>query len=229
MDYIVEGLLKALKIVMTGDVEVLGIMWLTLRVSGVSTLIAMLFGVPIGFVVATGTFRGKDIVKSVLNTLMSLPTVTVGLVVYAFISRRGPLGEMGLLFTPTAMIIGEVMLIFPLIAALSCSAISGVDTAVRKTALTLGAGSLQAALAVVREVRYAIMAAIVAGFGRAVAEVGSAMMLGGNIKGSTRTMTTAIAFETGKGEFGLSIALGVLLLLLAFAVTGVFHFLQKRV
>lgn len=229
MDYIAEGFTKALRIIATGDSEVLAIVFLTLLVSGISTSIASLFGVPLGFVIGISSFRGKGIVTSILNTLMSLPTVTVGLIVYAFLSRRGPMGPLGLLFTPTAIIIGEVILILPIVTALTCAAVQGIDGSVRKTALTLGAGPVRAAVSVLREGRYAIGAAIVAGFGRAVAEVGAAMMLGGNIKGATRTITTAIAFETGKGEFGFSMALGIILLLLAFAVTGIFHMLQRRI
>ena len=229
MDFILEGCVRALRIIASGDREVLGILWLTLRVSAISTLIATLLGVPAGCVIALSVFRGKNLVQAILNTMMSLPTVTVGLVVYAFISRRGPLGNLELLFTPAAIIIGQVVLILPLVAALSCSAVQGVDVAVRKTALSLGAGPIRSAIAVLREGRYAIMAAVTAGFGRAIAEVGAAMMLGGNIKGFTRTITTAIAFETGKGEFGFSIALGIMMLLLAFIVTSVFHLLQKRV
>jgi tungstate transport system permease protein len=229
MDFIREGIVKALHIIRAHDPEVFGILWLTLRVAGISTTIAMLLGVPLGFIVAISTFRGKSVVQATLNALMSLPTVTVGLVVYAFISRHGPLGDLELLFTPSAIIIGQVILILPVMAALSCSAVRHIDVSVRKTALTLGAGPLRAAFAVLREGRYAIMAAVAAGFGRALTEVGSATMLGGNIRGVTRTMTTAIAFETGKGEFGFSIALGLMLLLMAFAVTAVFHLLQRQV
>ena len=229
MDFISEGFIKALHIIASGDREAFEILFLTLRVSIISTVIASFIGVPLGFLIGVSRFRGRGLALAVLNTAMSLPTVTVGLIVFGMISRRGPLGPLGLLFTPAAIVIGEVILALPIITALACAAVNGLDAAVRKTALTLGAGPLHAALTVLREARYAILAAIVAGFGRVVAEVGSAMMLGGNIRGVTRTLTTAIAFETGKGEFGFSIALGILLLVLAFAVTGVFHLLQRRV
>jgi tungstate transport system permease protein len=229
MDFISDGFRQALRLIASGDREALGILFLTLRVSVISAAIASLLGVPLGFMIGVSRFRGRGLVLAVLNTAMSLPTVTVGLVVFAVISRRGPLGQLGLLFTPTAIVIGEVILALPIIAALSCAATNGLDASVRKTAYTLGAGPLRAAVTVLREARYAILTAVVAGFGRVVAEVGSAMMLGGNIRGVTRTLTTAIAFETGKGEFGFSFALGILLLLLAFAVTGVFHILQRRV
>jgi len=229
MDFIGDGFVKALRIIASGDREAFAILFLTLRVSIISAAVASLIGIPLGFIIGISKFRGKNLTLAVLNTAMSLPTVTVGLVVFAIISRRGPLGPLGLLFTPTAIIIGEVILALPIITALSCAAVINIDASVRKTALTLGAGPLRAAAAVVREARYAILAAIVAGFGRVIAEVGSAMMLGGNIRGFTRTLTTAIAFETGKGEFGFSFALGILLLLLAFAVTGAFHILQRQV
>jgi tungstate transport system permease protein len=229
MDFIYEGLIKAVKIIASGDREVMRILLLTLRVSIVSASIAALIGIPAGFLVGVTRFRGRSLVLALLNTAMSLPTVTVGLVIFVFISRRGPLGPLGLLFTPAAIIIGEVVLALPIVTALSCAAVQGIDESVRKTAYTLGAGRVSAALAVLGEARYAILAAVVAGFGRVVAEVGSAMMLGGNIKGVSRTLTTAIAFETGKGEFGFSFALGIILLLLAFAVTGAFHLLHRRV
>ncbi len=229
MDFISEGFVRALHIIASGDREALDILWLTLRVSVVATFFASIIGVPLGFIIGISQFRGKGLTLAVLNTAMSLPTVTVGLIVYGVISRRGPLGSLGLLFTPTAIVIGEVILALPIITALACAAVNGMDASARKTALTLGADAFRAALAVLREARYAILAAIVAGFGRVVAEVGSAMMLGGNIRGVTRTLTTAIAFETGRGDFGFSFALGILLLLLAFAVTGIFHLLQRRV
>ena len=228
MDFIWDGLVKAVKIIASGDREVMGVLLLTLRVSVVSAAISALIGVPAGFIIGVSRFKGRSLVLAILNTAMSLPTVTVGLVIFALISRRGPLGPFGLLFTPTAIIIGEIVLALPIVTALSCAAVNGIDASVRKTAFTLGAGRLAAAMAVVSEARYAVLAAVVAGFGRVVAEVGSAMMLGGNIKGATRTLTTAIAFETGKGEFAFSFALGILLLLLAFVVTGAFHLLNRR-
>lgn len=228
MDFIWDGLVKAVKIIASGDREVMGVLLLTLRVSVVSAAISALIGVPAGFIIGVSRFRGRSLVLAILNTAMSLPTVTVGLVIFALISRRGPLGPLGLLFTPTAIVIGEIVLALPIVTALSCAAVNGIDVSVRKTAYTLGAGRLAAAMAVVSEARYAILAAVIAGFGRVVAEVGSAMMLGGNIKGATRTLTTAIAFETGKGEFAFSFALGMLLLLLAFIVTGAFHLLNRR-
>ena len=165
-----------------------------------------------------------------MNTLLALPTVVIGLIVYSLISRRGPLGIFGLLYTPSAMIIGQFILAIPIIIALTHSAVQGIDKRVRNTALTLGATEAQSAWTVIKEARYAVLAAVITGFGRVIAEVGAAMMLGGNIKGSTRVMTTAIALETAKGEFGFAIALGIILLFVAFSINILLHYFQiKRV
>jgi len=163
-----------------------------------------------------------------VNNALALPTVVVGLVIYSFISRVGPMGYFGLLYTPTAVIIGQFVLSMPIIIALTHSAIQGIDVKVRRTALTLGATEMQAAWSVIKEARYAVMSAVIAGFGRIIAEVGSAMMLGGNIKGTTRTMTTAISLETSKGEFGFGIALGIILLLISLSINILLSFLQSR-
>ncbi|MFQ6040237.1 MAG: ABC transporter permease [Candidatus Poribacteria bacterium] len=227
MDYIIDGVKKAISLIFTADREVFSIVLVSLRVSCTAIIFAIIIGVPLGFVVATKQFPGKRTIATILNTLMALPTVVVGLTVYAFISRRGPFGVFGLLFTQTAMVIGQIILATPIIAALTMSAIQGVDIKIRKTALTLGATDTQAAWAVLSEAKFGLMAAIIAGFGRIIAEVGSAMMLGGNIKGSTRTITTAIALETSKGEFGLGIALGIILLIIAFGINILLHHLQK--
>lgn len=226
MDYILEGLKEAEQLIFWGDPEVWGIVFLSLRVSAMALTLATALGVPSGFLIATRQFRGKRGLVTVLNTLMALPTVVVGLTVYAFLSRRGPLGPLGLLYTPEAMVIGQFLLALPIVTALVLAAIQGVDRRVRPTALTLGASQLQAAWAVLSEARFAVLAAIAAGFGRVIAEVGAAMILGGNIRGFTRTMTTAIALETGKGEFGLAMALGIILLAVAFSINLLFHYLQ---
>ena len=159
---------------------------------------------------------------------MALPTVVIGLIVYSLISRRGPLGVFGLLYTPSAMIIGQFILAVPIIIALTHSAVQGIDKRVRNTALTLGATESQSAWMVIKEARYAVLAAVITGFGRVIAEVGAAMMLGGNIKESTRVMTTAIALETAKGEFGFAIALGIILLFVAFSINILLHYFQNK-
>ena len=220
MNYLFEAFQKAFGLIIHFDRELAVVVWTSLRVSLMATLLASLVGVPLGFFIASSRFRGKRQLEIVLNTSMALPTVVIGLVVYSFISRRGPLGVYGLLFTPTAMIIGQFILATPIITALSLSATKSVDVRVGETARTLGATAVQAAGATIGEARYAILVAIAAGFGRVIAEVGSAMILGGNIEGYTRTMTTAIALETGKGEFSLAIALGLVLLLIALMVNA---------
>ncbi|HEY7745535.1 MAG TPA: ABC transporter permease, partial [Desulfuromonadales bacterium] len=160
--------------------------------------------------------------------LMALPTVVVGLVLYGFLSRQGPLGVWGFLFTPVAMIIGQIVLSVPIVANYTVAAVAGADPRIMNTALTLGAGRLRAAWQLLLEVRFGVMAAVVAGFGRVIAEVGVAMMLGGNIRGYTRTMTTAIALETSKGEFAFGLALGLVLMTVALFVNLFLNLLQQR-
>ncbi|MCD6335560.1 MAG: ABC transporter permease [Candidatus Latescibacteria bacterium] len=228
MDYLSEGVSQAFRLISAMDGEMLSAVGVSLRVSSTAITVACLFGIPFGLFLGIRNFLGKSLVVTVLNTLMALPTVTVGLVVYALLSRRGALGVLGLLYTPKAMVIGQVILAFPIIAALSLSATQAVDPRARRTALALGASPAQASWTIMREARFGILASVMAGFGRIIAEVGCAMMLGGNIRGSTRTMTTAIALETGKGKFALGIALGIVLLLIAFTVNLVTQVLRAN-
>jgi tungstate transport system permease protein len=228
LDYILTGLSDALKMIVSFDPEVIRITSVSIKISTSSIILATLAGVPLGFYVAIRDFWGKRAVITVLNTLMALPTVVVGLLVYSLISRRGPFGTIGLLYTPWAMIIGQTILAFPIVAALSLSATQGIDKRVEKTALTLGANNLRTAFFILAEGKFALLSAIIAGFGRVFAEVGVSMMLGGNIRGFTRNITTAIAFETGKGEFALGIALGLILLTVAFSINILFHYFQKK-
>jgi len=228
MDYLFGGLNTALKLIFTFDNEVMNCTWVSLKISSVAILLASLIGVPLGFLIGANNFRGKKTVITLFNTMMALPTVVVGLLVFSFISRQGPLGTLGLLFSPTAMIIGQFILSTPIITALSISAIQGIDPRIRTTLITLGARSYQVLLALMLEARFAIMAAVIAGFGRIIGEVGSAMMLGGNIKGYTRSITTAIALETSKGEFSLGLALGIILLTVALSVNIMLRYLQQR-
>ena len=183
---------------------------------------------PLGFVIGANHFKGKRSIITFFNTMMALPTVVVGLFVFAFISRQGPLGVLGLLFTPTAMMVGQFILSTPIITALSISAIQGIDPRVKLTLITLGARSYQIVIALMLEARFAIMAAVIAGFGRIIGEVGSAMMLGGNIRGFTRSITTAIALETSKGEFSLGLSLGIILLTVALTINIMLRHLQQR-
>ena len=228
MDYLFGGLITALKLIFAFDHEVMNCTWVSLKISSVAILLASLIGVPLGFLIGANNFRGKKTVITLFNTMMALPTVVVGLFVFSLISRQGPLGTLGLLFSPTAMIIGQFILSTPIITALSISAIQGIDSRIRTTLITLGARSYQVLLALMLEARFAIMAAVIAGFGRIIGEVGSAMMLGGNIKGYTRSITTAIALETSKGEFSLGLALGIILLTVALSVNIMLRYLQQK-
>ena len=228
LDFIIEGIQKAFQLIFTLDSEIFNIVLLSLRVSLTAVILASLLGVYLGFLMAVKDYWGKRFSVALVNTLLALPTVVIGLIVYSLISRRGPLGVFELLYTPSAMIIGQFILAVPIIIALTHSAVQGIDKRVRNTALTLGATEAQSAWMVIKEARYAVLSAVITGFGRVIAEVGAAMMLGGNIKGSTRVMTTAIALETAKGEFGIAIALGIILLLIAFVINILLHYFQDK-
>jgi tungstate transport system permease protein len=228
LTYLIDGFREAFRLILNCDPEVLGISFISIKIASASTLIASAIGVPLGFSIATCEFHGKRLVITIFNTLLALPTVVVGLMVYSLLSRQGPCGSLNLLFTPLAMIIGQFVLALPIITALSISAVQHVDRRARDTALTLGASERQAARVVLREGRFALLAAIIAAFGRVFAEVGVSMMLGGNIRFYTRNIPTAIALETGRGEFDLAIALGIILLAAAFAINILFQCLQRR-
>jgi tungstate transport system permease protein len=228
MDLLIDSFISAILLLRALDAEVLTIVLVSLKVSSSSTLIASVVGTPIGFAVAFNEFPGKRITITVLNTLLGLPTVAVGLFVYAFISRRGIFGPLDLLYTQKGMIIGQVILIIPIVTTFTIAAIARIDDRYRKTAMTLGATTLQTTAVIFREARFAIMAAVIASFGRVIAEVGISMMLGGNAKGFTRTMTTTMALEYDKGEFVLAVALGLILLAISFTVNLFFNYLQGR-
>lgn len=228
MEYILGGMWKALGLIFSLDREIFSIALLSLRVSTIATFLSSLVGVPLGFIIGSGQFWGKKGLTAIFNTLMALPTVVVGLLVYSLISRQGPLGPLELLFTPKAMVIGQFILATPIIVALTISATQAIDPRVKITAMTLGAGPLRTAVTVLSEAKFALMAAVVAGFGRVIGEVGCALMVGGNIRGYTRTMTTAISLETAKGEFAFGLALGFILLTVAFVVNILLHWLQSR-
>ncbi|MCG6981678.1 MAG: ABC transporter permease [Deltaproteobacteria bacterium] len=228
MQFLLDSFHSALLLLWSVDPELVEIVSVSLKVSSSSTLIASLVGVPAGFFIAFREFPGKRLLMTILNTLLALPTVVIGLFVYAFISRRGILGVLNLLYTQKAMIIGQVILIIPIITVFTISAISRIDERYRKTAMTLGANALQTAWVIIREARFAIMAAVIAAFGRVIAEVGISMMLGGNAKGFTRTMTTAMALEYDKGEFVLGVALGIVLLTISFGLNIFFNYIQGR-
>jgi tungstate transport system permease protein len=208
--------------------DVASAVWVSLYTSLTAIVIAALIGIPIGAAIGLGRFSGRRLLTTLLNTLMALPTVVVGLVLFGLFSRQGPLGPLGLLFTPWAMIAGQVVLAIPIVANYTLAAVAGADPRILPTALTLGAGRLRGAWQLLLEVRFGMMAAIVAGFGRVIAEVGVAMMLGGNIRGTTRTMTTAIALETSKGEFAFGLALGIVLMSVALIINLFLNLLQQR-
>jgi len=197
-------------------------------ISASSCIIATLISLPLGSVIHFSRFPGKRLLINIIQTLYSVPTVAVGLLVFLFFSRAGPLGGLNLLFTPTLMVLGQVLLITPLMLGLIISALSGVDKFVSETAISLGASRYQASIITIKEARYAVLTAVTMGFGRAISEVGLALMVGGNIRGYTRTLTTAISLETSKGDVELSIALGIILILIALAINVILNRLQQR-
>jgi tungstate transport system permease protein len=228
MEYCWQAFIHAFKLIVTADSEVLAITLTSLKISTIAIFLASITGVPTGFLIGIAGFKGRSFLITLLNTSMALPTVVIGLFGYAFISRRGPLGPLELLFTPTAMVMGQFVLATPIIMALTISATQSVDPRVRRTAIVLGANAFQSAMTMLSEARFALMAAIIAGFGRVIGEVGASMMLGGNIKGYTRNLPTAIALETSKGEFGFGLALGLILMTVALSVNFLLRVLQSK-
>src|SRR6266513_5892218 len=228
MDFLAEGLRRAWGLLVAGDTEVFGIAALTLKVAVVATSIACAVGLPLGYFLATRPFWGRRAALTVVNTALAFPTVVVGLLLYGLLSRRGPLGGVAWLYTWQAIVVGDVVLAFPIAAALAAAAVQGVDPRIRRTAETLGAGRWRTAWTVAREARFALAAVLTTAFGHVVAEIGSAMTVGGNIRGQTRTLTTAVALYTSQGDFGLALALGLILLLLALLVNVALQALQGR-
>jgi tungstate transport system permease protein len=227
MQSILDGFAAAFQLIFTFNPELWRIISLSLQVSGTALLLATVLGLPVGAFLALRRMPLRGLVISLLNTGMGLPPVAAGLFLYLFLSRSGPLGFMGLLYTPTAMVIAQCILAFPIVASLAHAAIANVDPVIRQAAITLGATPIQESLAVVKEARYSIMAGVMAGLGRVMAEVGAIIIVGGNIAGYTRVMTTTIALETDKGNFELAIALGIILLILSFTITIALGFFQR--
>jgi tungstate transport system permease protein len=221
-----DVLQNAWHLIVTLDPDVVEYALRSLVIASVSTAIASVIGIPIGILIAENRFPGKRALVTVLNTLLALPTVVVGLTVYMFVTYQGPLGKLGLLFTVPGIIIGEVLLIIPIVTALTVAAVSRTDRDVRKTALALGASSRRAHWTVILESRFGVLAAVIAAFGRVVSEVGVATILGGNIDRFTRTMTTAIVRYVDMGEFALALALGVLLVCISLSINVVFQYFQ---
>ena len=223
-----EAFVIALRLIFTGDAEVYQVTLRTLAISCTSTAIGTLLFLPLGSLVHSYQFRGKRLLVTVIRTLYSMPTVFVGLLVFIFLSRAGPLGGLGLLFTPTAIVIGEVVLIAPVVTGLVISALDGVSDEVRDTAVSLGATRTQTMVTIAREARSGLATSVLMGFGRVVSEVGVALMVGGNIRGFTRTLTTAMSLETSMGNIEFSMALGLILMTLAFTVSVVAYRVQRR-
>ncbi len=218
MGYIMDGLRQGAALLLPPGREILEIIVLSLAVSGAATMLASLAAIPSALFLALKEFRGKRLVVGLVNTAMAVPAVLIGLLVYGLVSRRGPLGALGLLFTPGAMVIAQALLAFPLMTALALAALKGVAREARDLAWSLGANRRQLVVVVIRQGRFAFLTAIIAGFSRVIGETGMTLMVGGNIKGQTRVLTTAISLETMKGNFEIGIALGIVLLLAALAI-----------
>jgi len=228
MDLILEGLITAFRLLMDLDPEVLSITWLSLKVSGIATLISVGIGISCGMIVALTRFPGKKFVVSVVNTGMGLPPVVVGLFVTVFLWRNGPLGFLDILYTPTAIIIAQAVIATPIVMGISIAALQNLPAKLRLQILSLGATRMQMVMILVKEARLPLMAAVMAGFGGVISEVGASIMVGGNIKGYLRVLTTATVMETGKGEFATAFALSIILLLLVFIVNYLFTLIQQR-
>jgi tungstate transport system permease protein len=228
MGTIMEGFQKALLLIMNLDAELLGIILLSIKVSGTALIIATVTGLLLGAHIGFREFPLKSAIVNLMNTFMGLPPVVVGLFLYLILSRSGPLGFMGLLYTPSAMVAAQAILAFPIITALCHSAIVNVDPVIKQASMTLGATSFQTIITVMKEARYGIMSGVIAALGRVMAEVGAILIVGGNIAGYTRVMTTTIALETDKGNFELALALGIILLVLSFTINIGLHFIQNK-
>ncbi len=228
MDSIIEGFIKAFSLIFNLDKELLGIIFLSLKVSGMALIISSTIGVPAGAIIGLKNFPGRGFIISLMNTFMGLPPVVVGLFVYLLLSRSGPLGFMGLLYTPSAMVIAQTILAFPIVSSLCHSAIINIDPLIGHAASALGATPYQKAITIVKEAKYGILSGIIAGLGRVMAEVGAILIVGGNIAGYTRVMTTTIALETDKGNFELALALGIILLIISLIINMLLHLIQRK-
>ncbi|MDC0335413.1 ABC transporter permease [Pseudodesulfovibrio sp.] len=228
MDYLLQGFLQGFVLLFTGNAETYSAIWATVGASTLSMFFSITIGVPLGFLLGHNAFPCKKIVRTCVDTLLSFPTVVIGLLVYAFLTRHGPLGGTGLLFSIPGIAVGQTLLGLPIIIAMTATAVEALDKRLPQTLITLGANPRQILWATVIEARFSIMLAAMAAYGRIVSEVGISMLVGGNIKWHTRTITTAIALETGKGEFAMGIALGMVLLAVALTVNIFASGLKKR-
>lgn len=223
-----QGLLKAIELIISFDPEVMEIAGRSLRISATSVFLASFICLPLAGLIHFYKFPGKRPLINLVQTLFSVPTVCVGLFVFVLFSRVGPFGTLGLMFTPTVMVIGQMVLITPVLLGLTIAALSGVGKEIEDTAISLGASNFQTIAMIIKEARFAVIAAVIMGFARALSEVGVALMVGGNIRGFTRVLTTAIALETQRGELELALALGIILVFLAFVFNMVLNRVQRR-
>lgn len=227
MSGILEAARGAATLIVSGDAALIGIILLSLGVSLSAVVFATLLGLPLGAAIAVGRFPGRKAVVVLLNALMGLPPVVVGLVVYLLLSRAGPLGSLGLLFTPPAMVIAQTLLILPIIAALCRQAVEDAWVEYEEQLRSLGVGRIRAALTLVWDIRFSLLTAVLAGLGRASAEVGAVMIVGGNIDGVTRVMTTTIALETSKGDLPLALSLGIVLITLVIVLNAAAYWVKE--
>ena len=228
MDVLVEGVRQAVGLLLGGDREIITVLWLSLQVSGTATLIALLLGIPAGAVLALTRFPGRTLVVSAINTGMGLPPVVVGLFVTILLWRSGPLGDWEVLYTPAAIVLAQAVIASPIVTGITLAAVQNVPAKFRLQLYALGASRRQMLGVVLREARLPMLAAIMAGFGGVISEIGASMMVGGNIKGQTRTLTTAMVLETGKFNFDVAIALSILLMVLVFGINWVLTTIQQR-
>jgi len=228
MDLIFEGIIKAFWLLVSFDPEVMGITFLSIKVSGSATLISLIIGISVGASVALTRFRGRRIVVSLINTGMALPPVVVGLFVTISLWRNGPLGILGILYTPLAMIIAQAIIATPIVTGITLAAVQQLPAKLRLQILALGATRIQMLWILIKEAKLSLLAAVMAGFGGVISEVGASIMVGGNIKGYSRVLTTATVMETGRGNFDVAIALSIILLLLAYLINLVLTQVQQR-
>jgi tungstate transport system permease protein len=228
VDVLVEGVRRAVELLLGADPEIVAVLWLSLRVSGTATLIALLLGVPAGAALALAHFPGRTLLVSAVNTGMGLPPVVVGLLVTILLWRSGPFGDWEVLYTPAAIVLAQAVIASPIVTGITLAAVQNVPAKFRLQLLALGASRVQMVWVVLREARLPMLAGVMAGFGGVISEIGASMMVGGNIKGQTRTLTTAMVLETGKGNFDVAIALSILLLTLVFAVNWTLTTIQQR-
>jgi tungstate transport system permease protein len=228
MDLIFEGIKKAFWLIITFDPEVMGITFLSLKVSGIATLISLVLGISTGTLIALARFPGRKLAIGIINTGMGLPPVVVGLFVSITLWRSGPLGFLGILYTPSAMILAQAVIATPIVMGVSLAAIQNLPRKLRLQILALGATRVQMVWILIKEAKLPLLAAIMAGFGGVISEVGASIMVGGNIKGYSRVLTTATVMETSRGNFDVAIALSIILLLLAYLINLVLTYVQQR-